>query len=249
MTDALWSRYRATGDADARTQLLEQYLGLVHHAAREIAARTPSLELGDLVSAGTFGLMRALETFDVSRGLAFSTYAMTRIRGSILDDLRANDWSPRSVRLKSRQHAAAVATLEREHGRAPEPREIAEALGLDLSTYWAWQSTIESTGMVSIHERPIADDDGATLEDTLDNPEAMLPGDELLAEEQRALVRAAIAELPEKERTVLALYFFEELTLKQIGEVLKLTESRVCQIRTQTLRKLRDRLSPNCRVA
>jgi len=103
--------------------------------------------------------------------------------------------------------------------------------------------------MVSIHERPIADDDGATLEETLDNPDAALPGDELEAEEQRALVRAAIAELPEKERTVLALYFFEELTLKQIGEVLKLTESRVCQIRSQTLRKLRDRLSPNCRVA
>jgi len=148
-----------------------------------------------------------------------------------------------------RQHAAAVAQLERQHARAPEPREIAEALGIDLSTYWAWQSTIEGTAMVSIHERPLADDDSVTLEETLDDPDAVLPGDELQAEEQRALVRAAIAELPDKERTVLALYFFEELTLKQIGEVLKLTESRVCQIRTQTLRKLRDRLSPNCRVA
>jgi len=249
MTDALWSRYRANGDADARTQLLEQYLGLVHHAAREIGARTPAMELGDLVSAGTLGLMRALDSFDVSRGLAFSTYAMTRIRGSILDDLRARDWTPRSVRSKSRQHAAAVAQLERRHGRAPKPREIAGALGLDLPTYWTWHSAIQSTTMVSIHESPVETDDGATIEETLDNPDAPLPGEELEAEEQRELLRAAIAELPEKERTVLALYFFEELTLKQIGEVLKLTESRVCQIRTQTLRKLRGRLSPTRRVA
>jgi RNA polymerase sigma factor for flagellar operon FliA len=243
MNDALWSRYRATGDADARAQLLNSYLGLVHHAAREIAARTPALELGDLLSAGTLGLMRALDSFDVSRGLAFSTYAMTRIRGSILDDLRARDWTPRSVRTKSRQHAAAVARLEGQLGRSPDPSEIAAELGLDLPTYWSWQSAMESTAMVSIHGSPLADNDGATLEETLDNPNALLPGDELEAEEQRALLRAAIAELPEKERKVLALYFFEELTLKQIGEVLKLTESRVCQIRTQTLRKLRARLS------
>jgi RNA polymerase sigma factor for flagellar operon FliA len=249
MTDALWSHYRATGDADARTQLLEGYLGLVHHAAREIAKRTPALELGDLLSAGTLGLMRAMETFDVSRGLAFSTYAMTRIRGSILDDLRARDWTPRSVRAKSRQQAAAVARLEHQHGRTPEPREIAEALGIDLPTYWAWQSTMEGTSVVSIHESPVTDSDGATLEETLDNPDAALPDDALLADEQRALLRAAIAELPDRERQVLALYFFEGLTLKQIGEVLKLTESRVCQIRTQTLRKLRARLSPACRVA
>lgn len=249
MTDALWSHYRATGDADARTQLLEKYLGLVHHAAREIGARTPAMEVGDLVSAGTLGLMRALETFDVSRGLAFSTYAMTRIRGSILDDLRARDWTPRSVRAKSRQHAAAVARLEGQLGRAPEPREVAGALGIDLSTYWSWQSAMASHAMVSIHESPAAADDGATFEETLDDPDALLPGDALEAVEQRELLRAAIAELPEKERKVLALYFFEELTLKQIGEVLKLTESRVCQIRTQILRKLRARLSPAARVA
>jgi RNA polymerase sigma factor for flagellar operon FliA len=249
MTAALWSRYRATGDADARAQLLEQHLGLVHHAAREIGARTPAMEVGDLVSAGTLGLMRALETFDVSRGLAFSTYAMTRIRGSILDDLRARDWTPRSVRAKSRQHAAAVARLEGQLGRAPEPREVAGALGIDLPTYWSWHSAISCLGTVSIHESPAVADDGATFEETLDDPDATLPGDELEAEEQREALRAAIAELPEKERKVLALYFFEELTLKQIGEVLKLTESRVCQIRTQILRKLRARLSPTSRVA
>ncbi len=249
MTDALWSRYRATRDPDARAQLLDRYLGLVHHAAREFAARTPALELGDLLGAGTLGLMRALDTFDLSRGLAFSTYAMTRIRGSILDDLRARDWTPRSVRSKSRQHAAAVARLERQFGRAPEPREIAGELGIDLPTYWTWLSTIEGTSVLSIHESPVADTDGGTLEETLDNPDAELPGDAMELDEQREQLRIAIAELPDKERKVLALYFFEELTLKQIGEVLKLTESRVCQIRTQTLRKLRARLSPVSREA
>jgi RNA polymerase sigma factor FliA len=248
MSDALWARYRATGDADARAQLLNQYLGLVHHAAREIAARTPAMELGDLLSAGTLGLMRALETFDTSRGLAFSTYAMARIRGAILDDLRSRDWTPRSVRAKSRQLAAAVARLERQHGRSPKPREIAGALGIDLPTYWEWQHAVGSASMVSIHEVP-AGGEGATIEETLDDPNAPAPGDAIEADEQRALLKAAIAELPEKERKVLALYFFEELTLKQIGEVLNLTESRVSQIRSQTLRKLRGRLAPACRVA
>jgi RNA polymerase sigma factor for flagellar operon FliA len=249
MSDALWARYRATGDADARAQLLDQYLGLVHHAAREFATKTPALELGDLLSVGTLGLMRAMETFDLSRGLAFSTYAMTRIRGAILDDLRSRDWTPRSVRSKGRQINAAMAKLERQLGRAPKPREVAGALGIPLPTYWEWQNAVGSAALVSIHERPASVDDGATLEETLDDPDALMPGDELEQDEQRELLRAAIAEFPEKERKVLALYYFEELTLKQIGEVLQLTESRVSQIRTQTLRKLRTRLARSVRVA
>src|SRR5579862_1285866 len=179
MTDALWTRYRATGDADAREQLLEKYLGLVHHAAREIATRTPALELGDLLGAGTLGLMRAMETFDLSRGLAFSTYAMTRIRGAILDDLRSRDWTPRSVRSKARQINAAVAKLEVQLGRAPEPREVASALSISLPTYWEWQHAIGSSVFVSIHDTPASAGDGATLEETLDDPDALMPGDEL----------------------------------------------------------------------
>ena len=247
MSDALWARYRATGDADARALLLDRYLGLVHHAAREIAVRTPALELGDLLSVGTLGLMRALETFDISRGLAFSTYAMTRIRGAILDDLRSHDWTPRSVRSKGRQLKAAVSRLERQLGRAPKPAEVAGALGIPLPTYYEWQSAIGSSTMISLHDTPAGE--GATIEETLDDPAALMPGDELEQDEERAQLRAAIAELPEKERKVLALYYFEELTLKQIGEVLKLTESRVSQIRTQTLRKLRTRLASAVRVA
>src|SRR6185312_1853025 len=125
-TDALWQRYRGTGDPAARAQLLDRYVGLVYHAAREIGARTPMVEIDDLVSAGALGLVRALESFDLSRGLAFSTYAVRRIRGAILDDLRGRDWTPRSVRVKRRRIDAVAAELEGHLGRAPSPAELAQ---------------------------------------------------------------------------------------------------------------------------
>jgi RNA polymerase sigma factor for flagellar operon FliA len=149
LTDVLWVRYRSTGDSEARAQLLDRYLGLVHHVAREIGARTPAVEVPELVSAGTIGLIRALDSFDLSRGLAFSTYAVRRIRGAILDDLRSRDWAPRSVRAKNRTLLAVTATLQGRLGRAPEPREIAAALEIDLETYWQWRGAAEGGVMVS----------------------------------------------------------------------------------------------------
>jgi RNA polymerase sigma factor for flagellar operon FliA len=245
ITDALWIRYRETGDPDARRQLLDGYLGLVHHVAREIGSRTPAVEIDELVSAGTLGLVRALESFDLSRGLAFSTYAMQRIRGAILDDLRARDWTPRSVRAKARQVGAAVATLEHQLGRAPEPAEIAEALHIDLATYWRWQAAVDAGVLVSL-DQPASTgrtDEGPTLRDTLDDPDAPQPGAALAHGEQLNVLRTALAELPEKARLVLAMYYFEDLTLRQIAEVLHVTESRVSQIHTQSLRQLRGLLA------
>jgi RNA polymerase sigma factor for flagellar operon FliA len=245
LTDALWARYRETGDVDARAQLLDRYLGLVHHTAREIGGRTPAVELDDLVSAGTLGLIRALETFDLSRGLAFSTYAVQRIRGAILDDLLARDWTPRSVRVKGRQIAAAVSTLEKKLARSPEPKEIAEVLNIDVETYWQWRGAVDSGVVLSFEGDATYRDDGAlaSLEQTLEDPNAPLPGTALAQDEESTLLREAIAELPEKERLVLSLYYYEELNLRQIAEVLHVTESRISQIRTQTLRRLREKLS------
>lgn len=243
LMDALWVRYRETGDPDARRQLLDGYLGLVHHVAREIGARTPAVELDELVSAGTLGLVRALESFDLSRGLAFSTYAMQRIRGAILDDLRARDWTPRSVRAKARQMGAAVATLEHRLGRAPEPTEIAEALGIDLETYWRWLAAVDAGVVVSLDQPSDRAEDGPLLRDTIDDPDAPMPGAALAKGEQLAVLRTAIGQLPEKGRLVLAMYYFEELTLRQIAEVLHVTESRVSQIHTQSLRQLRSLLA------
>jgi RNA polymerase sigma factor FliA len=246
MTDALWQRYRGTGDPEARSQLLDRYLGLVHHVARQVAARVSDVvEVDDLVSAGTLGLVQALESFDLSRGLAFSTYAMRRIRGSILDELRSRDWVPRSVRAKGRQIAAVVAQLEGRLGRAPEPQEVAGALSIDMPTYWRWREEIDGAVLVSLDGSVTLDRaEAASLEETLRDTSAAVPGELLGQEETVATLRHAIGVLPAKERTVLALYYYEELNLRQIAEVLHVTESRVSQIRTQALKRLRQRLAP-----
>lgn len=245
VTDRLWQRYRATGDPEARAALLNRYLGLVHHAARQVAARVSDLvEVDDLVSAGTLGLVQALQGFDLSRGLAFSTYAMRRIRGAMLDDLRSRDWVPRSVRAKGRQVTAVVANLERRLGRAPGATDIASALSLDLPTYWRWREEIDGAVLVSLDGTVVLEQaEAASLEATLPDHSSRLPGDEIAAREAAAGLRQAIAALPPKEHTVLALYYFEELNLRQIAEVLHLTESRVSQIRTQALRRLRQQPS------
>ena len=138
MPAELWQRYRETADPEARRELLELYIGLVHHVAREMSRRT-KVELDDLVSAGTFGLIRALDSFDLSRGLAFSTYAVRRIRGAILDDLRSQDWAPRAVRVKARRLQVATVALEARLGRSPRPEEVAEQLDIDITTYWRWR--------------------------------------------------------------------------------------------------------------
>lgn len=244
--DALWRRYRATGDPAARTQLLDRYLGLVHHVARQIAIRVSDVvEVDDLVSAGTLGLVQSLESFDLSRGLAFSTYAMRRIRGSILDELRSRDWVPRSVRAKGRQMASTVAQLESRLGRAPEPQEVARALSLDMPTYWRWREEVDGAVLVSLDGSASLDNpESATLEETMGDASAAVPGDLLGQEETVASLQHAIGMLPPKERTVLALYYYEELNLRQIAEVLHVTESRVSQIRTQALKRLRQRLAP-----
>jgi len=243
VTPDLWARYRLNGDTAARAQLLDRYLGLVHHVAREIGARTPAVEVDELVSAGTIGLIRALDSFDLSRGLAFSTYAVRRIRGAILDDLRSRDWTPRSVRVKNRKLLAATAQLQGRLGRMPEPREIASTLGIDMETFWKWRGAMEGNIMVSFDGAMPGNRTAVTLEETIDDPEAPLPGEGLAHAEAMQGLRQAITMLPEKERVVLTLYHYEELNLRQIAEILHVTESRVSQVRTQALKRLRSRLT------
>jgi RNA polymerase sigma factor for flagellar operon FliA len=246
INDQLWQRYRATGDLAARAALLDRHLGLVHHVARRMAARVSDVvEVDDLVSAGTLGLVQALEGFDLSRGLAFSTFAMRRIQGAILDELRSRDWVPRSVRARGRQLAQAVSELEARLGRTPSPAEVAERLGIELTTYWRWREDVDGAVLVSLDSAaPPEHGDAASLEETLGDPEAAIPGAALEADEAASLLQHAIGRLPARERTVLALYYDEQLTLRQIAEVLHVTESRVSQLRSQALRRLRQRLHP-----
>ncbi|HVO35479.1 MAG TPA: FliA/WhiG family RNA polymerase sigma factor [Gemmatimonadales bacterium] len=249
LTQPLFERYRATGDPAARAELLDRHLGLVQTIAREVLARLPrAVELDDLVSAGALGLVSALEAFDPLRGLEFSTFATPRIRGAVLDELRAQDWVPRSVRRRSRAVAAAISTLEHRLGRAPRPREIAEQLRIGLDEYWRWRYDIDRATLANVVPGQEGSGDGLVHPSTSDGVSVTAGDDDLDRGDEARSLRDQIAELPPNERTVLALYYYEDLTLRQIGEVLHLTESRISQIRTRALRRLRERLGARAGV-
>lgn len=236
-----------TGAADAaREQLITEHLGLVHHVARQLS-RSLSLEadFDELVSSGTMGLMNALSSFDPSRGLAFSTFAAPRIRGAMLDELRRQDHVPRSVRRKSRDIANARKELMRRLNREPEDREVAEHLDIDINTYWRWQSDTESVVQVSL-DRPSIDGDRRSSTPVEVMPTDDGPGIEeiLNFEEEVEHMREAILGLKEQERLVLSLYYQEELKLHQIATIMNLTESRVSQIRSKAISRLRTTMAP-----
>ncbi len=245
MTTQLWQSYHA-GNQSARDRLLEDHLGLVHHVARQVS-RTLAVraDFDELVSAGTIGLMTALEGFDASRGLAFSTFAAPRIRGAILDELRKQDHVPRSIRRKTRDMSAAREAWMRMHGRAPEDRQLAEQLGIDMDTLWRWQADVEGAHHMPLDRAP------GDRENNAPTPADMLPSceeseieDSLTHEQEVAHLKHAILRLKDQERVVLSLYYFEELKLHEIAKVLELTESRVSQIRSKALSKLRVDLKP-----
>ena len=242
-TSELW-RAVASGDEAARERLLTEHLGLVHFVARQIA-RGISVEadFDELVSAGTIGLMNALESFDTERGLAFSTFAAPRIRGAILDELRRQDHVPRSVRRKARELGTAREALTRALGRQPEARELAEHLQIDLETLWRWQGEVESSVQLPL-DRPPTEGGAPSPSELLSDEEELGIEDVLTREQEVGVLREAILKLKEQERTVLALYYFEELKLHEIATVLELTESRVSQIRSKAILRLREQMAP-----
>lgn len=241
---SLWASH-AAGDIDARDALLCEQLNLVHHVARQLArSLTTEANIDELVSAGTMGLMAALATFDQSRGLAFSTFAVPRIRGAILDELRRQDHVPRSVRRKTRSIAAARDAVGGAIGRAPDAAGVARALGVDAKTLWRWQADVEGSVQVSL-DGDATDRDGVNVspaEFLGDGEELAI--DRLIREEDVALLREALLGLRDQERTVLSLYYFEGLKAREIAEVLGVSESRISQIRSGALSQLRGVLSP-----
>ncbi len=242
----LWLRYRTSHDPEARARLLDSYVGLVHHAARALIGRgARSLNLLELVSAGTIGLIQALESFDPSLGTTFSTYAMPRIRGAMLDELRRQDWMPRGLREKRRKVDRARVALEMRLGRAPHHHEVAAELGLELRIYWRWVRNLESRVAVRLDDPGTGR--GAPLAESLSDPAARDPIDTLLAREAMSAVQAAFETLSEVDRKVLTLYYFERLTLREIGQVLRVTESRVSQLRARAVRRLRERAEGRAR--
>jgi RNA polymerase sigma factor FliA len=241
---SLWAA-TATGDNSARDALLIENLNLVHHVARQLSkSLAVEADFDELVSAGTIGLMTAVKSFDARRGLAFSTFAVPRIRGSILDELRRQDHVPRSVRRKARDISRAREQLMRQHGRKPEDPELALQLGTDVQTLWRWQSEVEGSVHLSLSS-PAGDGDASVPSrvEFLRNDEE--GADERLSRESEVVkLREAILRLNDQERTVLSLYYFEELKSADIAEVLGISESRVSQIRSKALARLRSELAP-----
>ena len=224
---------------------LMDYLPLVKFIAGRIAMGVPrSVELDDLISAGVVGLIEAFNSFDAEKGVKFESYASIRVRGAILDELRAVDWAPRSTRAKSREMERAIAVLENRLGRSPTEPEIAESLGIPLDDLHHLMDDISCTTLLSLDDLTYGSDDEkpVSLIDTLGMPGQSDALSDLEREEMKGLLVEAIGLLSEQERLVIALYYYEELTLKEIGQVMELSESRVSQIHTKAVLSLRAKL-------
>lgn len=243
----LWKEYKEQGSTAAKDKLLAEYTSLVKYTAQRMAVNLPnSVDVGDLIGSGVMGLIKAVETFDLSLGFKFETYATHKVRGAILDELRALDWVPRSVRQKSRQLQNVYSDLEQKLGRIPYDDEVAADLGLSMAEFEGLLSQVAPTTIISLDDQlPDRGGEAKTLTvlDTIEDPQGSNPLKELGYQETKRILKETIGELPEKEKLVVALYHYEELTLKEIGEVLGITESRVSQIHSKAMLKLRGRVT------
>lgn len=244
--DNLWREFRESGSKIAKDKLLVEYAHLVKYVANRLAVNLPpSVDRNDLISSGVLGLIKAVETFEPERGFKFETFAGHKIRGAILDELRALDWVPRSVRQKSRDLQRVFALLENRLGRIPYDDEVCEELGISLSEYEELLSEVTPTTIISLEEAmPERGSDSKELRiiDSIEDPHGSNPLRELSFAQVKEILKDTIANLPEKEKLVIALYHYEELTLKEIGVVLDITESRVSQIHSKAILKLRAKL-------
>jgi RNA polymerase sigma factor for flagellar operon FliA len=249
----LWRRYRADADERARERLVVAYSPLVKYVAGRMASGLPThVEEADLISYGLFGLISAIERFDPDREIKFETYAIPRIRGAIIDELRAMDWVPRSVRARAREIERANVKLEHRMQRAPTDEEMAAELDLSMADFHDALIQISNSTIVALDELWTVSDtsgDQISLLDTLQDPDAPDPAKAMDASDLKDRVADAIARLPEREKLVIALYYYENLTLREIGEVLGVTESRISQLHTKAVLRLRSRLSEEAAAA
>jgi len=222
------------------------YSPLVKYVAGRMSSGLPAhVEDADLISYGLLGLISAIERFDLSREIKFETFAINRIKGSIIDELRSLDWVPRSVRAKAREIERANAKLEATLHRAPSDAEMAEELGVSVDDFQASLTLISNSSIVALDELWTVSDasgDQVSLLDTIQDPNAADPASEMDATEAKDRLADAIARLPEREKLVVALYYYENLTLREIGEVLGVSESRVSQLHTKAVLRLKSRL-------
>lgn len=245
-TRELWRRYKKNGDQSARESLVVAYSPMVKFIAGRMASGLPAhVDEGDLVSYGLFGLIGAIERYDLEREIKFETFASSRIRGAIIDELRALDWVPRSVRARARDIEAMHAKLSAKLGRTPTDDEMADGLGIEREEFDQTLLDIANSQVLALEDLwAFSDPEGgqvSTLE-TIEDSNAPNPEREVDLEELRSRLAGALDRLPERERLVVALYYYESLTLREIGEVLSVSESRVCQLHTKAMIGLRSNL-------
>ncbi|MCR4425767.1 MAG: FliA/WhiG family RNA polymerase sigma factor [Firmicutes bacterium] len=241
----LWKTYAATRDPELRERLIMQYVGLVRYiVGRMPQASLPGVDSDDLVGYGILGLIDAVERYDIDRGVKFETYAMTRIRGAIIDHLRSMDWVPRSVRQKARDIERAINAAEFKLGRQVRDEDVAAELHLDIETYHEWISEISKASYLSLDELICVDEDNnfATMMDFV--RDSASPDPEMVFEvsELRDVLARAIDALPEREKLVITLYYYDELTIREIASILGVSESRVSQLHTKGMLRLRVKI-------
>jgi RNA polymerase sigma factor for flagellar operon FliA len=243
----LWRRYKSSADERARERLVVAYSPLVKYVAGRMSSGLPAhVEEADLISYGLGGLISAIDRFDLSREIKFETYAISRIRGAIIDELRTLDWVPRSVRARARQFERANMKLEAKLQRAPTDEEMSSELGITVDDFQDALLQISTSTIVALDELWSVSDstgDSVSLLDTIPDRGAPDPQAVVDQAELRDRIADAIAALPEREKLVIALYYYENLTLREIGEVLGVTESRVSQLHTKAVLRLRSKLS------
>ncbi len=244
--EELWEMYRKTRDPEIRDMFVRQYAPLVKYVAGKVAIGMPhNVDFDDLVGFGVFGLIDAIEKFDPNKHVKFKTYAVTRIRGAIFDELRSIDWVPRSVRQKSREIEDTVHRLEASLGRSASDKEIADEMGISETDFQKTMMKVSGTSILSLNDVWYTgeDNDKVSIVDSIESPQSLNPDSIVEKEEIKRVIVQAINELPEKEKKVLVLYYYEDLTLKEIGKVLEVTESRISQLHTKAIMRLRSKLT------
>jgi len=246
-TKSLWREFTNTRDRGVRDRLILTYAPLVKFVAGRLGSGLPAhVDEGDLVSYGLLGLIGAIERYEPDRDVKFETYAISRIRGAIIDELRAMDWVPRSVRARARDIERAIAALEAKLHRAPSDEEISEKLGITTDELDESLTDISRSSIAALDELwtvSSGSGDQVALIDTIEDTSGPQPSHALDQTELREALGEAIARLPEREKLVITLYYYEELTLREIGEVLGVTESRVSQLHTKAILRLKARLA------
>lgn len=244
--EELWREFKKTKSPQIRDKLIRQYMPLVKYVAGKISTGMPeSVEFDDLVGFGQFGLLDAINKFDLDKNVKFKTYAVTRIRGAIFDELRELDWVPRSVRQKSREIEETIAELESRLGRTASDAEIAQAMGMTESEYQTTIMKVSGTSMLSLNDVWYSGDDSdhMSIGDSIEAPNSLNPDVIVEREEVRRVIIQAINELPQNEKMVIVLYYHEDLTFKEIGQVLKVSESRISQLHSKANLHLRAKLT------